>query len=1245
MRKFRTMDGNEAAAYISYAFSELAAIYPITPSSPMAELVDEWSVQGKKNIFGQKVVVDELQSEAGAAAAVHGALKTGVLATTYTASQGLLLMLPNMYEMAGELLPAVFHVASRAVATSALSIFGDHSDVMAVRQTGFVMLCESNVQEVMDLAAVAHLAAIEGRLPFLNFFDGFRTSHELQKVEVLEYDELAELFPTEAYQAFKNRKMNPNHPHISGTAQNADVHFSQRELMNPYYEAIPQIVQKYMNHINDLRGTNYHLVDYYGVEDATEVIVAMGSVIDALKQTVDYLNQQGRKVGLVQIRLYRPFPSAELLACLPQTVEKIAVLDRTKEAGSEGEPLLEDVKSALYYHPNRPIVIGGRYGLASKDTTPDQLVSIYDELQKDFADMKKQFTIGINDDITHYSLTNREVLDLTPANTYQALFYGYGSDGTVSGTKQAIKIIGAEDDTYVQGYFVYDSKKSGGLTISHLRASNQPINSPYLVQQANYLGCHNAHYLHKYDVVKQLKHGGIFVLNSQWDKEQILTHLPKKVKKAIAQKEVQFYVIDAYKLAQEYGLNRHINTIMTEVFFELTNVVNFEVAQKRLLASIAKTYAHKNPVIVEKNQQVIQEVSQYIQKVDYPRQEWQNLVIKAKQRDEQNFMTEVAAPLLANEGDLLPLSILAKYDVTDGRMPLGTAKDEQTVPALEVPHWDFNKCTQCNECSFICPHAAIRPILLDEAEKEAAPEGYITQDFKGEDGLYYRIQVAVDKCTGCSLCVDACPSGALSMRNYDDEKQEAINWAFSMTVKQKNIASKQTTTKSSQFKQPLLEFSGACSGCGETPYVKLLTQLYGDRLMIANATGCSSIWGASFPTTPYTTNECGQGPAWSNSLLEDAAEYGYGMHLANNLHRQKLITKLQQIIEEQLGSETLQQIVADFIAHAQEAEGTVQRADKLQIQLTLEKATHPLFAELLQDSDVFVKPSQWIIGGDGWAYDIGYGGLDHILASGANVNMLVLDNEVYANTGGQNSKATPEAAIAKFASGGKKSVKKDLGQMAMVYDNVYVAQISANANPMQTIKAFEEAEKFDGPSLIIAYTPCIAHGLQGGMKNASKEAREAVESGYWSLYRYNPLAKKKMTLDYKRPNFDLIPEFLNTQNRFRSLRQIDHEVAENVYSKIKQHAKDRFFIYAQKAGLEEKLRAKLEPAATELATNDLVAEKEQRRKERAAKRAARKEQRVDTQVATEQDADKIRRQKEREARRQARKEKQSRNKD
>lgn len=1211
MRRYKIMDGNEAAAYISYAFTEIAAIYPITPSSQMAELIEKWSVANRKNIFGQPVQVDELQSEAGAAATIHGTLKTGVLSTTYTSSQGLLLMLPNMYKMAGELLPAVFHVASRSVATSALSIFGDHSDVMAARSTGFAMIASGSVQEVMDLAPIAHLSAIDGSVPFIHFFDGFRTSHELQKISIIDYYDLSKIFPYEKYYQFKERKLNPNHPTISGTAQNSDLHFQQRELVNNYYNNLPVIVKKYMNLINDIQGTDYDLINYYGSPNAKKIIIAMGSVTETIKQTVDYLNLQGEDVGMMNVHLYRPFPSETLLRLLPDTVEKIAVLDRTKEPGSEGEPLLEDVKSALYNCVNRPAVIGGRYGIASKEVTPDQIIAIYNEMDKNLEELKTEFTVGINDDITNYSLEKTKILDLTSKNTYQALFYGYGSDGTVSGVKQLIKILGQHKESNIQGYFVYDSKKSGGSTVSHLRISDHDINSPYLIQQADYVGCHNAYYLHKYNILDNIKDNGIFLLNSQWDQKQILTHIPKKIKRQIADKNLQFYVIDAYKIAIEANLHRHINTVMIEAFFLITNLLNKQLATDELIESVKKTYSHKEEIMIEQNIKAILETNKALVKVDYPKDEWKNITIEeVKEKSTDNYMGQIANPILSGCGDNIALSTMKENNMVYGEMPLGTSKKEKIIPALSVPKWDMSKCTQCNECSFICPHAAIRPILLDEEENNNKPEGYITQDFKGQDGLYYRIQVAVDKCTGCSLCVDACPAGALKMVDYNKEKNQAINWAFSMTIKHKELNHKQISTKSTQFNQPLLEFSSACSGCGETPYVKLLTQMYGDRLMIANATGCSSIWGASSPTTPYTTNEKGQGPAWSNSLLEDAAEYGYGMYLANQMHRHKLATKMKQLLDKNIGSKELQELFKDFIDHIDDGEGSIQRSDKLKKQLQKDSLEYPQLQEVLKDQDIFVKPSQWIIGGDGWAYDIGYGGLDHILSTGANVNILVLDNEVYANTGGQKSKATPKAAIAKFTSTGKKEFKKDLGQMAMVYDNVYVAQVSANANSMQTIKAFDEAERFDGPSLIIAYTPCIAHGLQGGMKNANNEAKEAVESGYWALYRYNPFESKKMHLDYKKPKFEKIEEFLLKQNRFKSLKEQNEKQAKQLFEKIENNARKRFLVYAEKAGIADKFKQSLgdENSKQNLDEKELRRlRREQRRKEREKAKNIKKE--------------------------------------
>lgn len=1213
----KTMDGNTAAAYISYAFTELAAIYPITPSSTMAELVDQWSASGKKNIFGQPVKVVEMQSEAGAAGVVHGSLKTGALTTTYTASQGLLLMIPNMYKIAGELLPSVFHVASRAVTTNALNIFGDHGDVMAARQTGFAMLSESSVQEVMDLAPVAHLASLEAELPFVNFFDGFRTSHEIQKIEVLEYEELSPLINQEKLALFRERGMNPNHPTVSGTNQNPDIHFQQRETINAYYDRLPSIVQKYMQKINELRGTAYDLVTYHGDPEAEEVIVSMGSVAQTIEQTVDYLNKNGRKVGFLNIHLYRPFPIDNLLEKLPESTKAIAVLDRSKEPGAGGEPLLLDVQSALYDADIRPKVIGGRYGLGSKDVTPDQIISVYDELQKEKRDMKKRFTIGIVDDVTYQSLEKRPTLDLTNPNTYQAKFWGFGSDGTVGANKSAIKIIGDHTNKYAQGYFYYDSKKSGGLTVSHFRFGDTPIRSTYLVEHADFVACHTPAYLHSYDLVKGLKKGGTFLLNTLWTEKQLENHLPIRLKKYLAENDIQFYTINAMQLAQEVGLGRRINTAMETAFFKLANIIPFEEVMPLLKEEALKSYGHKSMKIVEKNVQAIDRTVELLHKVEVP-EHWRTLEIPVKTNQYQSqYVQEVLEPINAQEGNSLSVGTLVENQMTTGEMPLGTAKVEKRGVALEVPEWISDRCTMCNECAFVCPHAAIRPFLADDEEMTEAPEGFIVRDMRGPDGLKYRIQVSVEDCTGCGLCVEACPAKgkALVMKPYEEQKEQAVNWAFAMTLKQKeNPVKGKNSVLSTQFNKPLLEFSGACSGCGETPYVKLLTQMFGDRMMIANATGCSSIWGGASPASPYTTNECGQGPAWSNSLLEDNAEFGYGMLLAAQTRREALAKAMSELLPKV--SQELRALMEDWLDHLFESEGTQQRAAKLQAAIESEVVDVPELRAILKEKDIFVKNSQWMIGGDGWAYDIGFGGIDHVLASGADVNILVLDNEVYSNTGGQVSKATPASAIAKFAASGKYASKKDLGMMAMTYGNVYVAQIASGANQMQTIKAFEEAEKFPGPSLIIAYTPCITHGLFGGMKESIKEAKEAVSSGYWSLYRYNPelIEKNKvpMTLDYKKPDFSTMPDFMRKQVRFSSLENAHPQLAEKLFEKTVHDAKTRFYNYASLTGQLDKIKAKIETAEEKETLEKPLREKREKKSdpEAEARRAARRAERA-----------------------------------
>lgn len=1184
MRKKQTMDGNTAAAYISYAFTELAAIYPITPSSTMAELVDEWASQGKKNLFGQPVKIVEMQSEAGAAGVVHGSLKTGAMTSTYTASQGLLLMIPNMYKIAGELLPGVFHVAARAVTSNALSIFGDHSDVMAARQTGLAMLVESSVQEVMDLSAVAHLAAVEGSLPFMNFFDGFRTSHEIQKIEVIDYEELRPLLNQEALQKFRDRGMNPNHPTVSGTNQPPEIFFQQRETINPYYEKLPAIVEKYMAKINELRHTNYDLVNYYGAPDATEVIISMGSVGPVIEETVDYLNQQGRKVGFLNIHLYRPFPVEKILAKMPATVEKVAVLDRTKEPGAGGEPLLLDVQSAFYGMENAPIIIGGRYGLGSKDVLPNHIATIYDELQKEASQLKTRFTVGIKDDLTHLSLPETPLLDLTEESTYQAKFWGFGSDGTVGANKSAIKIIGDHTSKYAQGYFYYDSKKSGGLTVSHLRFGDAPIRSSYLIESADFVACHNAAYLRMYDLTKGLKKGGIFLLNTVWQGDILKKNLPLKLRRYLLENEIQFYTLDAVSIAKEVGLGGRINTAMETAFFKLTNIIPFEEVLPILKEGAQKAYGKKSQAVVEKNLLAMDHTISKLKRVDVTPDWGQADVNEApKESNLPKFFYKISQPVNALEGEKISVKDLVESGMEDGSMPLGTTQYEKRGVALEVPEWDQDFCIECNACAFVCPHAAIRPILSEEDELKEAPAGFITKDLKGDDGLKYRIQVSIEDCTGCGMCVEACPKKgqALKMMPYETQKEQAVNWAFAMTLRQKeNPARKLNTVEGTQFNQPLIEFSSACPGCGETPYLKLLTQMFGDRMLISNATGCSSIYGGAFPVTPYNTNEAGQGPAWSNSLLEDNAEFGYGMYLANEVRREKLAL----LIGEALGtvSSEVRALMEDWLNHFLEGAGTRQRSTKLEAALLEEMKTNsaPILTEILRMKDLFVKPSQWLIGGDGWAYDIGFGGIDHVIATGADVNILVLDNEVYSNTGGQTSKATPASAIAKFSAAGKNFAKKDLGMMAMSYGNVYVAQIASGANQMQTIRAFEEAEKFPGPSVIIAYVPCINHGLKAGMSQTLKEAEEAVASGYWSLYRFNPeleeAGKVPMTLDFKKPDFSLMPDFMRTQTRFSALEDNYPEFAQQLFAKNVQDAKRRFFSYARLTGEEEKIRERLE---------------------------------------------------------------------
>ena len=1207
----KTMDGNMAAAHVAYAFSEIAMIYPITPSSPMADYTDAWSISGRKNIWGQPVKLSEMQSEAGAAGALHGAIKAGALATTFTSSQGLLLMLPNMYKMAGELLPGVIHVAARAIATGALNISGDHSDVMAARSTGFAMLAASSVQEVMDLSAVSHLTTIEASVPFLNFFDGFRTSHEIQKIDVLDYEDLAPLINQEKLRAFRQRAMNPDHPSVSGTNQNADIYFQQRETVNPFYEELPARVQKYMREINHLRGTDYDLVDYYGAPDAEEVIVSMGSVAGTVRQTVDYLNHQGRKVGFLNIHLYRPFPSENFLEKLPKTVTSLAVLDRTKEAGSNAEPLLLDIKDLLF--EQNISVIGGRYGIGGKDTRPEHIVAVFEQLKN--KTVNQSFTIGIEDDQTHLSLPLAGDLDLTSADTYQAKFWGFGSDGTVGANKATIKIIGDHTDKYVQGAFEYDSKKSGGLTVSHLRFGDSPIQSEYMISHPNFVACHNTTYVRQYDLTKGLRPGGIFLLNTSWTDEQLDRNLPAQLKKYIAENAIRFYTIDAAKIAHTTGLGRRINTIMQVAFFKLTDIMPFDKVYEILKAD-AQKYARKSPRIVEQNLQAMEAALDHLHEVKVPGSwiETKEKVITAAPADtaRKRYVFNFLDKVNAFEGDQLTVQDVAT-NVAAGSSPLGISAFEKRGIALEVPEWNGAACTQCNECSFVCPHAAIRPFLADEDEWNVAPEGFSVMDYRGKDGLKYRIQVSIEDCTGCGLCVEACPKKgqALKMVPYESQKAQAINWAFGMTLKQKENPARSGTVAATQFNQPLFEFSGACSGCGETPYIKLLTQMFGDRMMISNATGCSSIYGGS-QAAPYATNHAGQGPAWSNSLFEDNAEYGYGMWFASQTRRQKLAAQVKVALPEM--SDTLAQLAEDWVEHMEDSEGTRARAEKFKALLKEEKENSALLQEIYKEKDQFVKPTQWIFGGDGWAYDIGFGGLDHVIASGADVNILVMDNEVYANTGGQVSKGTPASAIAQFASGGKVAAKKDLGFMAMTYGNVYVAQIASGANMMQTIKAFDEAEKHNGPSLIIAYTPCITHGNYEGMSKVLDEAKAAVNSGYWQLYRYNPaledLGKNPLTLDFKRPDFGQVRELLVKQSRFANLMKVNAEQAELLYAKAAADAKKKFLRYARMSGDYEKFIAR-EAKNSDKKAAQPVREKRERKErpvdpEREARRAARK---------------------------------------
>ena len=1157
MRKMKTMDGNTAAAHISYAFTEVAAIYPITPSSPMAEHVDEWVAQGRKNIFGQPVKVVEMQSEAGAAGALHGSLQAGALTTTYTASQGLLLMIPNMYKVAGELLPGVFHVSARALAANSLNIFGDHQDVMAARQTGFALLAESSVQQVMDLSAVAHLAAIKSRVPFLSFFDGFRTSHEVQKIEVLEYDELGKLVDQDALNAFRRRALNPDHPVVRGTAQNPDIYFQEREISNSYYEAIPEIVEGYMAEISKMTGREYHLFNYYGAEDADRIIVAMGSVCEAIEETVDYLNSKGEKVGLLTVHLYRPFSLEHFFKYIPKTVKKIAVLDRTKEPGSIGEPLYLDVQSAFYGKEWQPVIVGGRYGLGSKDVIPSHIVPVFDNLKLDKP--KNRFTISIVDDVTFTSLPAGQDIDTSTPGTTACKFWGLGSDGTVGANKSAIKIIGDYTDMYAQAYFAYDSKKSGGITVSHLRFGKQPIRSPYLINKADFVACHNQSYVNKYDVLQGLKRGGIFLLNCIWNEQELEEKLPAQMKRYIADNNIQFYTVDAVKIAQELGLGGRINMIMQAAFFKLANIIPVETAVKYLKQAVEQSYGNKGQKIVDMNNAAIDQGISAIVKVNVPAA-WSSVQDEAAAAAEvPAFIKNILIPMNRQEGDSLPVS--AFVGMEDGTFPAGTAAYEKRGIAIDVPEWQIDKCIQCNQCSYVCPHATIRPILVNGEEAQAAPAGFTVKPAIGAKDLSFRLAISPLDCAGCGNCAQVCPAKekALVMKPLESQLEQAPLWDYAMQVSPKANPANPLTVKGSQFEQPLLEFSGACAGCGETPYAKLITQLFGDRMMIANATGCSSIWGASAPATPYTTNHRGHGPSWAKSLFEDNAEYGLGMYLGVKQVRTRLAADIEAALQLPVSAD-LKAALQAWLDNKDNGNNTRAIADNIIGLLEAEAAGHALLQSIYENKDFLVKRSHWIFGGDGWAYDIGFGGLDHVLASGEDVNVFVFDTEVYSNTGGQSSKATPAAAIAKFAASGKSTKKKDLGMMAMSYGYVYVAQISMGADKNQTLKAIAEAEAYPGPSLIIAYAPCINHGLKVGMGNSQLEAKKAVDSGYWSMYRFNPTLKEAgknpFTLDSKEPTADF-REFLMGEVRYSSLKKQFPEQAEQLFAKTEKDAAER----------------------------------------------------------------------------------------
>ena len=1164
-RKMKTMDGNQAAAHASYAYTEVAAIYPITPSSVMPEHVDEWATEGRKNIFGQTVQVTEMQSEAGAAGAVHGSLSAGALTTTFTASQGLLLMIPNLYKVAGEQLPGVFNVSARALASHALNIFGDHSDVYACRQTGAAMLCESSVQEVMDLTPVAHCAALKGKLPFINFFDGFRTSHEIQKIETWDYEDLKDLVDMDAIDAFRNHALNPNHPCQRGSAQNPDIFFQAREACNPYYDAMPAIVQEYMDKVNEKIGTDYKLFNYYGAADAEKVIIAMGSVCDTIEETIDYLTAAGEKVGVVKVRLYRPFCAQALIDAIPDTVKYINVLDRTKEPGAQGEPLFLDVVSALKGSKFDAVPVnGGRYGLGSKDTTPAQIVAVFNNADKE------RFTIGINDDVTNLSLEVGAPLVTTPEGTINCKFWGLGADGTVGANKNSIKIIGDNTDMYAQAYFDYDSKKSGGVTMSHLRFGKKPIKSTYLIHKANFVACHNPSYVNKYNMVQELVDGGTFLLNCSWDMEGLEKHLPGQVKAFIADHNIKFYTIDGIKIGKEIGLGGRINTVLQSAFFKLASIIPEEEAIDLMKKAAKATYGRKGDKIVQMNYDAIDAGAKQVVEIEVP-ESWKSCEdeglftpeVKGGKDDVVAFVKNIQSKVNAQEGNTLPVSTFTDY--ADGSTPSGSAAYEKRGIAVDIPVWQSENCIQCNRCAYVCPHAVIRPVALTEDELAKAPEGTKAIDMIGMPGMKFTMTVSAYDCTGCGSCVNVCPGKkgekALVMANMEENvaEQDIFDFGREIEVKPEVVAKfKPETVKGSQFKQPLLEFSGACAGCGETPYAKLITQLFGDRMYIANATGCSSIWGNSSPSTPYTMNSKGQGPAWSNSLFEDNAEFGYGMLLAQKAIRKRLKEEVETVAaSEQASAEVkaaCQEYLDTFTCGVTNGDAT----DKLVA--ALDGCDCDTCKDIVKNKDFLAKKSQWIFGGDGWAYDIGFGGVDHVLASGRDINVMVFDTEVYSNTGGQSSKATKTGATAQFAAGGKETKKKDLASMAMSYGYVYVAQIAMGGDFNQTVKAIAEAEAYPGPSLIIAYAPCINHGIKKGMSKAQTEEQLAVECGYWNNFRFNPAAEKgsKFTLDSKQPKEEDYQAFLDGEVRYNALKRANPEKAARLFAKNEAEAMERY---------------------------------------------------------------------------------------